>query len=143
MKEAEGLTVVPISLAKSQNKRLILLEFQGVLTVSKLDSETGDITNSKDINDFNDTVIGKLVNFKSSIRESGDSPGDDIDSLIEFSKSNPIELKVGYYTLIGKIVKLAKPLAVIQNQSRTQEQLMVYDIISYKLVFESRPLFTS
>lgn len=44
-------------------------------------------------------------------------------------------------------MKLSKPLAVIQHLPETQEnnenQLNIYDIIDFKLVFESRPQFSS
>ncbi|OII74335.1 uncharacterized protein cubi_01179 [Cryptosporidium ubiquitum] len=142
------LITIPIKYVNKHKERLLLLEFQGSLTISKINTETGEIANSENIEDFNNTVIGQLINFdKISKSLDNSEANNNFESAIQYSKNNPIELKIGYHTLIGKLVKLAKPLAIIQNLSKTQEnnekQLNIYDIINFKLVFESRPQFSS
>ncbi|KAH8583727.1 uncharacterized protein ELE39_001473 [Cryptosporidium sp. chipmunk genotype I] len=98
------LTTVPISYLRQHKERLVLLEFQGSLSISKLNTETGEIANSENSDDFNGTVIGQLINFdkifKSLKTPETDNP---LESAIQYSKNNPIELRVGYHTLIGKV----------------------------------------
>ncbi|KAK9173686.1 Ctf8 family protein [Cryptosporidium meleagridis] len=147
-KNIEELTTIPIIYSKQHKERLVLLEFQGSLSISKLNTETGEIINSENNDDFNDTAIGQLNNFD-KISQCLKNPEivNPMESAIQCSKNHQIELKVGYHKLIGKLVRLEKPLAVIQNSSETQEEdkshLNIYDIIHFKLVFESRPLFSS
>lgn len=83
----EELITIPIKYVKQNKERIVLLEFQGSLSISKMNTETGEIANSENINDFDNTVIGQLINFDN----------------ISKNLNSPIELKIGYHTLIGKV----------------------------------------
>ncbi|TRY52590.1 Uncharacterized protein CTYZ_00003097 [Cryptosporidium tyzzeri] len=105
MNESIGeLTTIPIIYSKQHKERLVLLEFQGSLSISKLNTETGEMINSENNDDYNDTVIGQLINFD-KISQSLKNPEivNPLESAIQYSKNNPIELKVGYHKLIGKV----------------------------------------
>lgn len=101
---ADGFETIPIKYLKEKNsKDFVLLEFQGQLNISKMNLETGEIIASESIDDFNNTNIGKLTNFDEISKKSYDSQISFIDALMEYSKNNPIELKIGYHSLLGKV----------------------------------------
>ncbi|XP_665300.1 hypothetical protein [Cryptosporidium hominis TU502] len=105
MNESIGeLTTIPIIYSKQHKERLVLLEFQGSLSISKLNTETGEMINSENNDDFNDTVIGQLINFD-KISQSLKNPEivNRMESAIQYSKNSPIELKVGSTELIGTV----------------------------------------
>lgn len=95
-KDVGELATIPIRYEGQRKERLVLLEFQGALSVSRMDTETGEVANSENLESFDGVVIGQLVNFGSLSKNLCD-PG------VEFPREAPVELKVGYHTLKGKV----------------------------------------
>ncbi|KAJ1606821.1 hypothetical protein OJ253_2595 [Cryptosporidium canis] len=108
---AKELVTIPMKYVRQHKERLVLLEFQGALSISKMNTETGEMTSTEHIDDFNDVKIGKIVNFAQiSVDLHNLEAADQLDSLVECSKKNPVELIVGYHTLRGKVSFLSMRL---------------------------------
>ncbi|KAJ1604849.1 hypothetical protein OIY81_1123 [Cryptosporidium canis] len=113
---AKELVTIPMKYVRQHKERLVLLEFQGALSISKMNTETGEMTSSENLDDFNDVKIGQLVNFAQISADLHNlETADQLDSVVECSKKNPVELVVGYHTLRGKVSFLSMRLLVDMN----------------------------
>ncbi|KAH8739864.1 hypothetical protein FG386_001681 [Cryptosporidium ryanae] len=99
------IKTIPIKyLGGKYSENLILIEFQGKLNISKIDTETGELVPSESPEDYDNVSIGKLSNYH-EIGGNFKNLNDEefIEKLVEHSKHNPIEFEIGYYTLSGKV----------------------------------------
>lgn len=96
MKDVRELTTIPIRYAGQHKERLVLLEFQGAMSISKMNTETGEVANSESLDSFDGAAIGQLVNF-GEVSKNLRNPE------VEIPREAPVELKVGYHILKGKV----------------------------------------
>ncbi|KAH7648894.1 hypothetical protein FG379_001263 [Cryptosporidium bovis] len=87
------------------NEHLVLLEFQGKLNISKINTETGELVPSESPDDYNNVSIGRLSNYHKLLGDDSKNLDDRelMERLIEHSINNHIEFEIGYYTLTGKV----------------------------------------
>ncbi|EEA08130.1 uncharacterized protein CMU_010780 [Cryptosporidium muris RN66] len=129
------------SLSNDGQYELFLLEFQGSLSVSRL-NEDGTLESSIYTQKLDGNIMGKVVDYFNIKKMATKSHSSWLE--YTFTNNNCFEIHIGFHKLQGKVEKLKKPLALLGNctDSKLIQDLLplrIYGTIHYKIIFDKRP----